>query len=425
MCKSAYHRIEKKQRINSLVIFFLFLLSALTLSEAAAMQWGENESGLEISGFLRFGATHNENPDYTPLYGDTANQSWLSIARLLGNGWIGENIGFELNAYQSYLKKNPNAALSGGRSSKDVERSGAFEWTVKDNPEEQALFSVDRLNVRLSEGRFDLNLGRQAINLATTFYFTPNDFFAPFIATTFYRVYKPGVDAARLEVRLGELSQLSFYHVLGYEPDGSEPSGWGGAISGDRASSLARLSFNMAGFEWAVIGGRVVNKNVIGASLQGELGWLGLRAEGHRADPERAERKSYDEFTFGMERSYENNMDLRLEWYYHGSGAATVSDYILAPTPGETAGNYLGRQYLAFNIGYEFSPLLSAQLLPIVNLTDGSSLLSLYLLYSLSDESEIALYFYRPFGTEPDTGGIKSEFGLYPSSIRLEARFFF
>jgi len=415
-------------RPAGLILLFTIFLSALAPSEAAALQWGGEESGLEISGFLRFAATHNENPDYPPLYGDRTSRNGLAAARLLGNGWIGENVGFEFNAYQSYLKTDSSVAGSGGLSSRDVERSGTLEWTVKDEPEEQALFAVDRFNIRLSEGRFDLTLGRQAINLATTFYFTPNDFFAPFSATTFYRVYKPGVDAARLEIRLGELSQLSFYRVLGYEPDGSKPSGWGGSISDGRASSLARLSFNMAGFEWAVMGGRVVNKSVIGASLQGELfGLLGLRAEGHHADPEQAGKKAYDEFTLGVERSYENSLDLRLEWFYHGSAVAgaAVSDFTLAPAPGEAGGNYLGRQYLAFNVGYEFSPLLTVQLLPVVNLTDRSYMLALYSSYSLSDESELFFSFSMPFGKKPDAGGINSEFGLYPASVALEARFYF
>ena len=413
-------------RPAGLFLSLAVMMFSLTLSNVAARQWGGEERGAELRGFLRLAVTHYENPDYPPLYGDSASQNGLAIARLLGNGWVGERLGFELNAYQSYQKTSSSAAGSGSLSSTDVERSSAFDWTVKDERDELALLAVDRFNVRVSEGRFDLTLGRQAINLATTFYFTPNDFFAPFSAATFYRVYKPGVDAARLEVRLGDLSQLSFYHVLGYEADGSEPSGWSGSVDGGRASSLARLSLNTAGFEWALMGGRVLKKNVVGASMQGELfGLLGLRAEGHHADPEQPGRKAYDEFTLGVERSFENSLDLRLEWYYHGSGEAAVNDYMLTPLPGEAAGYYLGRQYLAFNAGYEFSPLLSFQLLPIVNLTDSSYLLSLYSLYSLSDESELSVSFSMPFGKKPDAGNIKSEFGLYPASLSLEARFYF
>jgi hypothetical protein len=403
----------------------LLLLLVLIPPAEAFRQWDGEDSGMELRGFIRFAGAHSENPDYPPLFPDRSSQSALAIARLLGNGWIGDSAGLELNAYQSYLTTTSSREAS-GISAVDVERSGYLEWTVKDEPKEQALFAIDRFNVRFSLDRFDLTVGRQAINLATTFYFTPNDFFAPFGATTFYRVYKPGVDAARLEVRLGELSQLSFFEVLGYDPDSSEPSGWSGSPSPGRSSHLARASANLMGFELALLGGRVARKAVAGASLQGELfGWLGLRAEGHHADPDSAERDAYGELTVGVEHRFESSLELRLEWFHHGAGAASARDYGVIPTPGETAELYLGRQYIAFNIGYEFSPLLTAQFLPVSNLADGSYLLAFYSVYSLSDESELSFSFTVPSGRKPDGGGIRSEFGLYPVSASLELRTYF
>jgi hypothetical protein len=46
------------------------------------------------------------------------------------------------------------------------------------------------------------------------YYFTPNDFFASYAAQTFYRSYKPGVDAARLDWQWSELSQISLMTVV-------------------------------------------------------------------------------------------------------------------------------------------------------------------------------------------------------------------
>ena len=128
----------------------------------------------------------------------------------------GEKLGFELNIFQAYI---PEALLSQGNlaSFLDVERSSALSWNLKDGA--YAPLAIDRLNARITYNRLDFILGRQPINLATTYYFTPNDFFAPFAAQSFYRLYKPGVDAARAEVRLGDLSQLSLVSVLGYNRD--------------------------------------------------------------------------------------------------------------------------------------------------------------------------------------------------------------
>ena len=105
----------------------------------------------------------------------------------------------------------------------DVERSSALEWSLSES--NYIHTAIDRLNIHWIKDRVDIIAGRQPINLATTFYFTPNDFFAPFAAQTFYRVYKPGVDALRTEVRLGELSQLSLICALGYSPEKGSANG--------------------------------------------------------------------------------------------------------------------------------------------------------------------------------------------------------
>lgn len=123
------------------------------------------------------------------------------------------------------------------------------------------------------------------------FYFTPNDFFAPFAPRSFYRIYRPGVDAVRFERRLANLSQLTLVGVLGYERDPESDSGWSRSPAWDRTSVLGRYIVDTAGFEWGVLGGLVRDSPVAGASLQGELWqWLGLRAEGHYLDSRQDER---------------------------------------------------------------------------------------------------------------------------------------
>ena len=407
----------------SLLLCLFTLLSTLPENAEPAWLWEKDDTGVELRGFLRLAGTATENPDFPLLYSDRSELIGLALARLIGNGWMGDNAGLELNAYQSYRATTSSLRSPAGLSAPDVERSGSLEWTVTDSKKQRALFTIDRLNVRLNGDRLDLTVGRQAINLATTFYFTPNDFFAPFSAQTFFRVYKPGVDAARLELRLGDLSQLSIFGVAGYEPDLSEPSGWSGTPSADRSSVLVRGSATVAGFEWALIGGRVAGKNVAGGSLQGELfGWLGLRAEGHHADPQEKSQESYNELTVGAEHRFDDSLELRLEYFYHGSGASSVGDYAL---PGASAALYLGRHYMAFSAGYEFSPLLSAQFLPMANMTDGSVLFAFNSVYSLSDESEFSFSFSIPVGEKPATGRLRSEFGAYPSYVNLELRSYF
>jgi hypothetical protein len=306
----------------------------------------------------------------------------------------------------------------------DVERSAALEWSFSDD--EYVHLAIDRLDARYSYDRLDLIVGRQPINLATTFYFTPNDFFAPFAAQVFYRVYKAGVDAVRVDIGLGDLSQLSLISVLGYESDHASESGWSDEPQDGRTSYVGRISTAFHNFEWALLAGVVRENDIVGGSLQGELfQWLGVRAEGHIADPDETRQDSYSELSVGIEHRWESSLNMRLELFYHGSGAGSTSDYITKYAFSQNESSYLGKKYTALGIGYEFSPLLNGEMLAIANLTDHSYMLLFNAVYSLSDEAELAVNLGAPIGDEPEGAKIKSEFGLSPYTANIEVRIYF
>jgi hypothetical protein len=114
-----------------------------------------------------------------------------------------------------------------------------------------------------------------------------------------------------------------------------------------------------------------------------------------------------------------------MEQFYHGKGSGSVSDYGITTAASQDDSIYLGRNYIALGIGYEFTPLLNAEMLAISNLIDHSYFLSCNSIYSLSDEAELAINLGAPFGKKPEDNDIKSEFGLYPYSANIEVRCYF
>jgi len=166
------------------------------------------------------------------FYEERSDAGVAGIARLIMQSKAGQHVSFDVNAYQTYIPSSLVSSQAGLGTPLDVERSAALEWSFSDD--KYARLAIDWLNARYSYNRLDLIVGRQPINLATTFYFTPNDFFAPFAAQVFYRVYKAGVDAIRAEVRLGDLSQLSLITVLGYKSDPASDTGWSDEPHSDR-----------------------------------------------------------------------------------------------------------------------------------------------------------------------------------------------
>lgn len=413
-------------RHNILVRFIaLAALSIfLPMPAKAFYEWHGVESFVSITGMTQVYGLVYKRPENIMLYEDNDKSGIAGIGRIIIDAGTGGALSLEANAYQTYIPMELIAAQSGGGVTiPDAERSSALEWSAsKDNYIHTA---VDRLNLRWSRDRIDVIIGRQPVNLATNYYFTPNDFFAAFAAQTFYRVYKPGVDAARAEVRLGNLSQLSLIGALGYSPDENGDNGWSRSPETGRTSYLARISVNLHEFEWALIAGSLADADVIGGSFQGEmLEWLDVKAEAHVARPESPAQDRHAEVSLGIQHYWENSLDLRLEYFYHGSGYDGASDYAAAYLK-NGHGLYLGRHYSALGIGYEFTPLLTSQMVLIGNLTDNSILASFNAVYSISNESELSLGAAAPFGREAEGMNIKSEFGMYPSTANIEWRWYF
>ena len=407
----------------ALFIVLTIFIILLSLPAGAFYESQGEKSSIDVRGLIQVYGIAYQKPENKLLYRDKDNAGVAGIGRIIIKAQTGGSMSLEANAYQTYIPMDLTSGQSGGVTLPDVERSSAIEWSLSDD--RYIHTAVDRLNIRWSRDRLDLIAGRQPVNLATTFYFTPNDFFAPFAAQTFYRVYKPGVDAARAEVRLGNFSQLSLISVLGYKPDEKSDTGWGRSPEGGRTSYLGRISRNFHDFEWALIAGALSDADIIGGSLQGELfKWLGARAEGHMAYPDDSGQDKHAELAMGIEHHWENSLDVRLEYFYHGIGAGSSSEYASVASQGR-AGLYLGRHYSALGIGYEFTPLLTGQMALIGNLTDNSLLASLNTVYSLSNESELSFGLAAPFGKKSEGLKIRSEFGMFPYTFNIEWRWYF
>jgi hypothetical protein len=406
--------------------YCIFIVLTLTSSPVFAFyKWSDASSSLDINGMFQVFGISYKNPDDPSLYTDKGEAGIGGLGRIILEAKKGDALTLDVNAYQTYIPQSIAVSRTGtGLVIPDVERSSALEWSHCSD--RYIHTAIDRLSLRWTKDRVDIIAGRQPINLATTFYFTPNDFFAPFAAQTFYRVYKPGVDALRAEVRLGELSQLSLISSLGYDADKNSSNGWSKRPTGNRASYLGRISTNILNFEWALITGSLADEDVIGGSAQGEVfKWLGVRAEGHAGKPESPSLDSHTEFSVGIEHHWESSLDIRIEYFYHGTGSTSVSGYTSLAATNARQTNYLGRRYAAMGIGYEFTPLLTGQTVLINNLVDHSLLVSCNAIYSLSNESELSLSVAVPFGKKPEMFRIRSEYGTYPSSLDIEWRWYF
>lgn len=416
-----------KNIFSKWLLILITPLSILTYNIGWAFyEWQGDQKNLNLRGFTSLTASGGRYPQNNIFFTDRTDTSWSGAFRLLADAAVGDHGHLELNGLQTIVSTSETLLSQYSNRPTTVERSGLLSWQQHESSNSQGNFVLDTINAGWSTDRIDFILGRQPINLASTFYFTPNDFFAPFAAQTFFRVYKPGVDGARIEARLGNLSQLSVITVMGYGQDPATGNSWSNRVDWSRTSLLTRFATTKIGFEWAFLGGSVRDHTIIGGSLQGELwDWLGIRAEGHYASPEKDAENNGSEITLGLEHRFANSLTVRLEQFYHGQGYRNIEAVNNAINAGQLTSGYLGRSYTAFDMNYEFSPLLIGELLFLKNWTDHSQLFSINVIYSLTDESELNATMSLPIGDTPDGSLINSEFGARPVQGVIQFRFYF
>ena len=412
-----------KKGLLSLPVVCLGALLFFPASGLAFAEWQSDESSVSLRGFTGLGASYSSNPEALALYDSQEDFFWDMEQRLLVAANYRENTRFDLNLLEN-IRATPSPGL--GARPAGAERSGLLSWQQHESGNSEANLSVDTAAFHYVQDNIEWSLGRQPVNLATTMYFSPNDFFAPFAAQTFYRAYKPGVDSGRAEVRLGNLAQLSLVGVLGYAPESAVDTEWRNRPDWSRNSLLARLAVNRHDWEWALLGGSVRDHRITGGSLQGELfDWLGIRGEGHYAAPEREGLSGGTEVSVGFEHRFASSLELRLEQFHHGQGYSSTEALNQALAAGTLREGYTGRDYTALGASYEFSPLLTGQALVIANWSDHSQLLSLNGVYSLSDEAELAMTLSLPRGDHAENSSVGSEFGLAPATLACTFRVYY
>ena len=409
--------------------FFPFVAALLFTPQTFAFYTADGGLGyLDLGSTLRVSSSVEKFVENS-LYSETSsvNSQSASFRGILDYS-LNDVISVQCHAvlfHENRKQINPGVSI-GLADYYGVERSPTFFEQHDSDP--VTISDVDRLNIAYVKNGVRMTLGRQPINLATTFYFSPNDLFAPFAANTFYRIYKPGVDAFRFDKDVGELGQFNVIYALGYEVSQQTETQWSQSLNSERDSLILRFSDVAGSFGWSVLGGQLRDETYLGFGLQGEwFEWLGVRAEGQLISQSESDKDSLRSFTIGLEHRWQSSLDLRLEYFFNGFGKKqklfSVND--LFASAGTAYSIYPGREYLALGQGYELSPLLYMQTLLMVNINNSAGILSFDLNYSLSDDVEINVGASTSFNSTNGASIYNTEFSYYPDVLTVELRAYF
>ena len=277
---------------------------------------------------------------------------------------------------------------------------------------------LDRFNVSWSPTEtMELSVGRQAVSWGTTLFLTPADPFVPFSPTDPFRVFRGGVDAARLRIYPGPLSEIDVV----FRPTRTDV--------GEEVTLLARGLTTVLNWEISAWGGTLYGDTAGAAGLAGSIGAWAVRAEGVVRD--------YDgtvvgRGTIGVDRNWVvGGSDLAVVGEYQRDGRAAASPDRFLPVLESDEflrGEYqvFGRDEMALTLSYQVHPLLSLSGLGLWNLNDRSVIIAPGFSYSASDNTSFAGGVYIGRGaTDAPEGELASEYGLVGVTGYLSLTWFF
>ncbi|HOW51547.1 MAG TPA: hypothetical protein PLV42_05820 [bacterium] len=317
--------------------------------------------------------------------------------------------------------------------------------TLYTSPAGQVAFphSLDRLTVTFSLPFMDIYAGRQAISFGAAKFINPTDVFAPLSFQDINREEKVGVDAVRVKFPLGEMNELDAGYVFG--PDGrfSKSAAF---VRAKFALWETDISLMLVEYQYNLLSGLSIERAIGGAGVWLEAAYTAdtIFKESERMSPGiHGDINGNDDFRLSVGADYnfaEANLVLFGEYHFSLVGTLRPSQYLenIWPGTGEKAysdsGVYLlGQHYLAVGFTWEIVPLLNGSLQTLINLTDGSLLLSPRLEYSVADDLFWDVGASIGAGVTARQGDFmgfiypvpRSEFGLYPYTVYTTMRLYF
>jgi hypothetical protein len=428
-------------RLITAILFCLLLIPGQGLAR-------EGDGAVELGGSLRTIALGMDNYDFAPFFdGNDQDLAAQTILRMTAQGSYTERISYEVHLVQNltYTTGDDGGDITGGVGGGNDMRYRVLRLSADlyDEVGLSAALVMDRLNLRIAFDRFDLTLGRQAITFGKAYFWNPLDEFLPFDPSQFDRDYKPGVDAVRMDIPLGDFSGINLVaaggRTLRAGGEYDSPNATAG-LSWHGSALIMRAFTNMWDFDLALQGGKVYGGYQLGGALAGDLGEYQLRLEAAYVWAENSPALSAPlngdvmesrlVAVAGLSRRLSSGLNLESELLYNDAGDGGDLRAAIVRV-GQGASLHLSRWVWGFRASYEIMPVLTGSWVWLVSLDDASWQTQPSLVWSLSDEAELILGLTINRGDRPDfdsTADIVqpgSEFGSYADYIFVELKWYF
>jgi hypothetical protein len=349
--------------------------------------------------------THAGASDFGP-----AGSTLLGRVRLMPT-WSSGLVTVDV-AYEHILNRTPPGGGMGvttpGGAAAGTEDWLGTDWDIRSTSRSSWRHRFDRLSVGFDAGPLSVVVGRQAISWATTLFLTPGDPFAPFDPSDPFREYRGGVDAVRVRGFPGPFTELEAV----VRPTKT--------AAGTTLTAVGRAQTSRGGWAFGGWGGVVHDEGAAAIFATGAAGATALRGSlSLRRAP--AGGTTARAAAGGDRRFSVAGRDLYtiVEVQYDGFGAARASELLAVTASAPYAQGEmqtLGRWTAAAQASWQIHPLVSTDLMGLVNLADGSALVAPGVSWSVTSSASLraGAFVGAGAGTVDPLTGLASEYGPVP-----------
>ena len=239
--------------------------------------------------------------------------------------------------------------------------------------------NLDRASVIARLPFADVIVGRQAIAWGSARVVNPTDVIAPFTYGELDTEDRPGVDAVRVRVPIGALSEVDVGYVFGRD------------FAVDRSAFFVRGQFNVAETDVSPLFVRFREQQLVGIDVARGIGSVGAWIEGARVFTMEQDDAISDYFrvSTGMDYSFGGETYGFIEYHFNGAGVRDPEDYLVnlnRPTYRDAAVYLMGTHYFALGTTHQLSPLVALSGQFLANVTDSSFFFAPAIEYNIAQD---------------------------------------
>ncbi len=291
--------------------------------------------------------------------------------------------------------------------------------------------NLDRLFLTVHAPWADMYVGRQAISWGSARVINPTDVIVPFMFNDLDVEDRIGVDAVRVRIPVGMMSEIDAGYVFGDD------------FAFNRSAPFLRtrlyhwktdITLIAVGFRRNLLAGFDVTRAIGGAGFWIESAYVFAGALGKNL---RNSEDDYFRASIGADYSLRDGTYLFAEYHFNQAGSCDPDRYssrLQTVAYQEGAVYLMGRHYLTPGITYQMTPLITLTGEAMVNLCGPSLFILPRVDYNIAENIYIAGGIYLGIGGaprfayDPRTGPeivLRSEFGAYPDIFFTSFRIYF